>query len=68
MDKIKEKLERFAKKDLAIREALAKRQDRLEARHRTLRVIGQAIGLEPNPEWRGQEYQNSGHQNGHQTG
>ena len=34
---------------VALRKALAKRRDRLEARYRTLRVIGRAIGLETNP-------------------
>lgn len=45
MDIIKKELERFAKRDLAVRKAIAKRRDRLEARHRTLRVIEQATGM-----------------------
>jgi hypothetical protein len=63
MEKIEAKLKKFAKKDFAIREAIAKRRERLAARQNTFRV-DQAIGFEPNPRWHGQEYQQSGHQTG----
>ena len=53
MDKIKENLEKFAKKDLAVREALAKRQKRLVARHNALRLVELAIGIEPDQKWHG---------------
>ena len=68
MEKIKEKLEQFSKKDLALRKTIAKRQDRLDARQNAHRAVERAIGVEPNQKWRGQEYQRSGHKNGHQMG
>lgn len=66
MDEIEEKLKKFVQKDLALRKAIAKRQERIDARQKMLRVVGQAIGVEPNQRCGGQEYQPSGHQNGHQ--
>ena len=54
MDKIKEQLEQFEKRDLALRKALAKRQELLNSRQKTLRVVEQTISVAPNPRWRGQ--------------
>lgn len=41
MDIIQKELEEFAKRDLAIRKAIAERQEQLQSRHRTLRFIEQ---------------------------
>ena len=56
MDKIKEQLEQFEKRDLALRKALANRQERLNSRQKTLRVVEQTIGVEPSQRRRGQKY------------
>ena len=45
VDKIKEKLETFAKNDLAIREAIAKRQKRLDTKYNWLRLLDLAEAL-----------------------
>ena len=41
MDIVQKELEEFAKRDLAIRKALAERQEQLQSRHRTLRFVEQ---------------------------